>query len=127
MAMTRRPENIYENYHAHVYFDANTFEQARTLCEQAGKIFQIPVGTMHRRPVGPHPHWSCQITFHSDHFDDLITWLEANRADLSILIHALTGNDLQDHTEFATWLGEASPLKLEVFSGSSAQSMRLDR
>ncbi len=28
-----------KGYHAHIYFDASTIEQARTLCEDAAKLF----------------------------------------------------------------------------------------
>ncbi|WP_413167957.1 DOPA 4,5-dioxygenase family protein [Capilliphycus salinus ALCB114379] len=48
-------------------------------------------------------------------FDLLIPWLEENREGLSVLVHGLTGNDLEDHTEHASWLGTAVPLKLTVF------------
>jgi len=42
-------------FHAHVYFDAETVEQARALCEAARDRFGVAMGRMHERPVGPHP------------------------------------------------------------------------
>lgn len=33
----------------------------------------------------------------------VISWLDASRADLTVLVHALTGDDLKDHTELAYW------------------------
>ena len=50
-------------YHAHVYFDAASREQARTLCEAAGRTLGVTVGRMHDKPVGPHPRGSCQLAF----------------------------------------------------------------
>ena len=50
-----------EKYHAHVYFDKFTVEQAQSLCEEAGRRFNVVVGRMHHRPIGPHPCWSCQL------------------------------------------------------------------
>jgi len=110
-----RPENRYSYYHAHVYFDDLTLAQARILCEQAGQVLEIVVGHLHIRPVGPHPHWSCQLSFHTCQFDKVIDWLDQNRNGLDILVHGVTGDDLADHTDHAAWLGNPSPLNLEMF------------
>lgn len=69
----------------------------------------------HENPIGLNPMWSRQITFGKKHFDAIIPWLDDNRADLTILVHALTGNDLKDHTDYAYWLGESVELNLGVF------------
>lgn len=114
-AMTQRPENTHAHYHAHVYFGPETLEQARALCQQAGELFAVAVGRVHEREVGPHPHWSCQLSFDSHQFGRLIPWLDAHRNGLDVLVHANTGDDLADHTAHAAWLGEASVLKLEMF------------
>lgn len=112
--MARRPLNIHKAYHAHVYFDADTVDQARALCEEAGRRFQVAVGRVHERNVGPHPRWSCQIAFSSAQFDTLVPWLDAHRGGLDILVHGLTGDDIRDHTEHAYWLGNAWPLDLSA-------------
>ena len=39
--MPRRPENLYPEYHAHVYFGPATVAQARALVEAAGR--ELPV------------------------------------------------------------------------------------
>ncbi|MGF1491639.1 MAG: DOPA 4,5-dioxygenase family protein [Microcoleaceae cyanobacterium] len=122
--MTKRPANKYERYHAHVYFGATSLEKASLLCEAAGKRFGVSVGRIHQRLVGPHPRWSCQLSFDKTQFDSLIPWLENNRDGLTILVHALTGNDLADHTEHASWLGEAVPLKLSIFDSQSEGSLQ---
>ena len=113
--MTKRPTNQYDHYHAHVYFDETSVERASAMCKTAGELFGLRVGRVHRRLVGPHPRWSCQLVFDRTQFDQLIPWLDENRQDLTILIHALTGNHLEDHTEHASWLGNAVPLDLSVF------------
>lgn len=113
--MTKRPENIYARYHAHVYFGPGTVEQARALCEKAGELFGVAVGRVHEREVGPHPRWSCQLAFDSDAFERLIPWLESERKGLDVFVHGLTGDDLADHTTHASWLGEPAELKLEMF------------
>lgn len=113
--MIKRPENVYANYHAHVYFDAHSLEQARELCQSAAKLFGVQMGRVHPRLVGPHPHWSCQLAFDATQFDRLVPWLDAHRDGLTILVHGLTGNDLEDHTTHASWLGEPAELDLSVF------------
>jgi aromatic ring-cleaving dioxygenase len=114
--MTQRPINKYDAYHAHVYFDESTLDSAILLGQRAAERFDIPMGRVHQKRVGPHPHWSYQLTFDSTHFDRLMPWLEAHRGDLTILIHGLTGDDLADHTDHVAWLGKAAPLDLSVFS-----------
>lgn len=111
----RRPQNLHSRYHAHVYFDATTTGQARALCEQAATLFGVAMGRVHEKLVGPHPHWSCQLAFASTQFDLLVPWLDEHRGGLSILVHATTGNDLQDHTTHASWLGEPAQLDLSMF------------
>jgi len=108
--------NAFESYHAHVYFDEKTTEQARELCQTAATLFGVAMGRVHQRPVGPHPHWSCQLSFDSTQFDRLIPWLEAHRGGLTVLVHAVTGNHLEDHTTHAAWLGKPARLNLSIFT-----------
>lgn len=112
MDSPKRPVNIHKTYHAHVYFDQETVEFATELCQQAGEQFGLRVGRGHQRLVGPHTRWSCQITFSHKAFDVFIPWLDSHRAGLSILVHALTGDDLDDHTKYAYWLGDSVELNL---------------
>ncbi|WDE07987.1 DOPA 4,5-dioxygenase family protein [Thalassomonas viridans] len=113
----KRPVNIHRDYHAHVYFDKDTLAIATRLCEQAGERFGLKIGRVHQKLVGPHSKWSCQISFSNHDFDKLIPWLDENRQDLSVLVHALTGHDLRDHTEYAYWLGDSIVLDLSCFEG----------
>ena len=106
--------SLIKSYHAHVYFNEATLEQAKTLCQTAGELFEVTVGRFHCKPIGPHPCWSCQLAFTTDKYADLISWLALNRNGLNILIHPLTGNDLLDHTNYAAWMGTPQSLNLEV-------------
>ena len=116
MSVTKFPVNNYENYHAHVYFEQDTLCFAADLCQTAGDLFALEVGRVHQKNVGPHPKWSCQLKFSSNEFEQFITWLENNRNGLSVLIHALTGDNLKDHTLHAYWLGDELPLTLAIFA-----------
>jgi len=51
---------------------------------------------------------------HSD-FNTFIPWLEKQRQNLTIFVHGVTGDDLEDHTVNAYWLGEPVDLDLTVF------------
>ncbi|TFH93418.1 DOPA 4,5-dioxygenase family protein [Vibrio ouci] len=106
------PKNIHENYHAHIYFDQATSGVAKQLRQQVIEQFSLPVGNFNEKLVGPHLMWSFSITFASSDFDALIAWLEKHRQSFSVLVHALTDDDLKDHTNFAYWLG--TPVELNL-------------
>jgi len=111
----KRPINMHKAYHAHVYFDKNTIETAKQLCTDIDRTFNLKLGRFHEKRVGPHPMFSCQITFGTKHFDDFIPWLDKNRKNLTIFVHPLTGDDILDHTRYAYWLGQSVELNLACF------------
>jgi len=115
MNKLKPPVNIHEHYHAHVYFEQATVELAKALCEQAADLFNLKLGRLHQKPIGPHLMWSCQLTFSSNHFEKLIPWLDDNREGLTILVHGLTADNLKDHTDYAYWLGDEVELNLALF------------
>jgi DOPA 4,5-dioxygenase len=112
--MAKRPVNVHDAYHAHIYFGPDTVEQARALAQEAGERFKVAVGRVHERLVGPHPAWSVQLAFARDEFDRLVPWLDAHRGNLDVFVHGVTGDDIVDHTEYAYWLGNEWPLDLSA-------------
>jgi DOPA 4,5-dioxygenase len=115
MSSSRYPVNDHKAYHAHIYFDQNTEQLAKSLCEQSAELFGLAVGRFHKQLVGPHPCWSCQVTFGTIDFDKYIQWLDENRGPITVFVHALTGDDIKDHTDYAYWLGEEIPINLHFF------------
>ncbi len=112
-----------ESFHAHIYFDADTVDQARDLCERGRDEFGVAMGRVHEKLVGPHPMWSCQLTVLPGTFGDFIPWLAMNRDGLIVFIHTNTGYDLTDHTKHTIWMGEMMDLDLSIFTdGGDAQS-----
>jgi aromatic ring-cleaving dioxygenase len=103
-------------YHAHVYFDSRSKQQAQALCAAAGRAFPLVVGRMHDNPVGPHPRGSCQLAFPADLFGRVIPWLLEHRKGLTIFAHASTGDDIKDHTDHVMWLGPSESLNLAALS-----------
>lgn len=104
-----------KNFHAHVYFTAEQFEQAEQLCHQCGERFGVRVGRFHHKPVGPHPVGMCQLTIEHEAFAKAVPWLALNRNGLDIFIHPDTGAHLQDHTAHAMWLGTKLVLDTSIF------------
>lgn len=103
-------------YHAHIYFDAHTVAQARSLCEQAREQFGIEMGRIHEKPVGPHPMWSCQLAASPEQFSRLLPWLALNRDGLIVFAHPNTNDHLADHRDHAIWLGTGLDLDLSIFA-----------
>ena len=106
---------IITGYHAHVYFDANTVEQARALCETARDTLPVGMGRMHEKLVGPHPMWSCQLSFDPEALGEVMGWLVLNRKGLIIFTHPNTGQHLEDHRDRAIWMGGCPALDLSIF------------
>lgn len=103
------------DFHAHIYFDPEEVEQARALGEAAHERFGVPVGHYHTRPVGPHPRGSVQLTVPPEQFGDFAQWLALNRGDLTVFVHANTGDDRADHTRHVIWFGNSEALDLSIF------------
>ena len=103
-------------YHAHVYFDEATEATATRVVEAAGDALPVRVGRMHRRLVGPHPRWSCQLAFAADDFATVIPWLALNREGLVVFIHPETGDDVTDHTDYAMWMGDFIEIDIDGLS-----------
>ncbi len=103
-----------KGYHAHVYFDEASVEQARALRERVGEEFDYAVGRFHEKNVGPHPRWSFQIAFKADGFATIVPWLAVNRKGLTVFVHGLSGDDMYDHMELVIWLGDSVELDLDA-------------
>lgn len=104
------------DWHAHVYFDAESRDAAWALREDIVARFGdiMAMGRFHERPVGPHPKWSYQIAFTPEHLPTLMTWLTLNHSGLDVFLHPNTGNALRDHRDSAVWIGRSHVLNLGV-------------
>lgn len=112
-AATGAPDEIH-GYHAHVYYDADSKAAATELREAIGARFEVRLGRMHDRPIGPHPEWSYQVAFAPALFGSLIPWLALNRKGLTVFVHPETGDDVPDHSEHAIWLGRQAEIDLDA-------------
>ena len=105
-----------EDWHAHVYFDAESRDAAWALREKIEKAFDIVMGRFHEKPVGPHPRFSFQVHFKNEQLAPLLSWLTLHRGDLTVFTHPNTGHDLEDHRDRAIWMGQQVPLVLSIFT-----------
>ncbi len=101
-------------FHAHIYFDEASEDDARIVREAIDEQFDTKLGRWHHKPVGPHPIWMYQVAFKPEIFADLIPWLTLNRRGLTIFIHPETGDSVADHTDHAMWMGEILELNIDV-------------
>ncbi|HTV24431.1 MAG TPA: DOPA 4,5-dioxygenase family protein [Polyangiaceae bacterium] len=99
------------SYHAHIYWNtADERERALKVREWIGERFEVALGRVHDKPVGPHTVAMYQVAFTVEVFARFAPWLMLNRQGLSVLIHPNTGRARDDHLVHALWLG--SPLAL---------------
>ncbi|WP_169566136.1 DOPA 4,5-dioxygenase family protein [Sneathiella limimaris] len=110
-----RPISVIKGYHAHVYYHKESKDKATWLRDQIAQKFAVKLGRWHDKEVGPHKASMYQVAFLPQEFNKIVPWLMINRQGLDILVHPETGNDLEDHTENALWLGNKLDLKLSVF------------
>jgi aromatic ring-cleaving dioxygenase len=122
-AAAPRDPAVIRHYHAHVYYDpASTRERAALLRERVGAAFpDARLGRWHDELVGPHLRSMYQIAFPSALLSTFLPWLMLNRDGLTVLLHPETGNDYVDHTEYAAWLGEMLPLRLDALRGAETE------
>jgi aromatic ring-cleaving dioxygenase len=101
-------------YHAHVYFDATTRPVAERLRDTIVGKFAVKPGGFSDEPVGPHPISQFNVMFQTDEFQKIVPWLMLNREGLDVLVHPLTDDMVDDHTDYALWLGTPVALKIST-------------
>ncbi|KAF1979955.1 hypothetical protein BU23DRAFT_112303 [Bimuria novae-zelandiae CBS 107.79] len=103
----------------HIYFLQTNAEEtkfAHELWERIRREFpELRIYRVWDRPIGPHPLAMFEVNlFTPAQFGAFIPWLVINRGTLSALIHPNTDDELRDHTQWATWMGQPLPLYLET-------------
>lgn len=102
-----------EDYHAHIYYDADTRKVAARLRSAIENTFAVEMGRWRDEPVGPHPRSMYQVKFAKTRFNRIVPWLMLNRRGLDILVHPNTGDAYEDHATHALWLGSKLKLRLK--------------
>jgi DOPA 4,5-dioxygenase len=110
-----------KDYHVHVYFDQATQETAERVRDGLAEHFDVELGRIHFKAMGPHPQWMYQAKFDPDEFSKLVPWLMLNHEGLNVLIHPQTGDDVADHSDNALWLGKQLDLNIEFLRKMAAK------
>jgi len=105
----------FKEYHFHIYFNINELEQVNAMVQELKAFDDLSIGRIWNKPVGPHPIGSCQVLVQSKDFHKMTDWFMLNRNGLSIFVHALSGDDIIDHTEHVMWIGPSVELNLDFF------------
>ena len=114
------PKSI-TGYHAHIYYpDPASRERAAVVREAVDSHFDVRLGRWRDQPVGPHPVPMYQVAFAPDQFPKVVPWLMLNRAELTVLVHPETGDQIADHTINALWLGQVLELDIEFLRHSDS-------
>jgi aromatic ring-cleaving dioxygenase len=115
-----------QNIESEVKFATELWERIRRECmltlspaRSSGStnfLFTVPELRVYRvwdKPIGPHPIAMFEVNlFTPAQFGAFVPWLVINRGPLSALLHPNTGDDIRDHTQRATWLGQPFPLQI---------------
>lgn len=106
-------------YHFHLYYKLEEITLASEVAEKISKAFDVEVGRLWEKPVGPHPICSCQVSVPVELFEKVTAWFLENRKGIDLFIHPVTGDDFTDHTESIMWIGKSYILNTDMFSESS--------
>ena|SRR5665213_2440739 len=102
-----RNANEIGGFHFHIYYS----NESRKKAEDIFKCF--PNAHWYDKPVGPHTQPMFLIEVALLRMEEVYKFMILNRNGLSVLIHPLTVNELEDHTTSAGWLGDKVPLDLD--------------
>jgi aromatic ring-cleaving dioxygenase len=101
-------------YHVHVYYDAETQPVAAKLRAELTERFPVRAGNLSDAPQGPHPISQFQVIFKADAFQDVVPWMMLHRRGLDVLVHPLTDDMVDDHTDYALWIGTPVALRIDT-------------
>lgn len=99
-----------ESYHAHIYFDEDSYEKAALIRKWAAERFLVELGNWNLEPRGPHVTPSFYFGFGTDLQPVILPWLQLNSLGLTILIHPNTDDPRADHLHYALWVNRSQPV-----------------
>lgn len=103
-------------YHAHLYFEVRQFPMVKSILAALGRDpAPLRLHRLHLEPVGPHALPMAEFHFDERDYPLVLVWLRAHHRELSVLIHADTGDDIRDHSQNVIWLGKPLPIDFDFF------------
>lgn len=105
-----RPYTAIKSYHAHFYFDEDTYEKAALVRKWSIERFPVELGNWNLEPRGPHVTPSFYFGFTNDLLPILVPWLQLNSLGLTILLHPNTDDPRADHLYYTLWVNRSQPV-----------------
>ncbi|WP_199098913.1 DOPA 4,5-dioxygenase family protein [Dyella sp. ASV21] len=99
-----------KSYHAHIYFDEDSYEKAALIRRWAAERFAVELGDWNLEPRGPHTTPSFYFGFANALLPTVLPWLQLNSLGLTILIHPNTDDPRADHLYYALWVNRSQPV-----------------
>lgn len=99
-----------KSYHAHIYFDEDSFHKAALLHKWAAERFEVELGNWNLEPRGPHVTPSFYFGFSNAQLQVIVPWLQLNSLGLTILIHPNTDDPRADHLYYTLWVNRSQPV-----------------
>ncbi|MDG2522534.1 DOPA 4,5-dioxygenase family protein [Caulobacter segnis] len=99
-----------ESYHAHIYFDEDTYQKAALIRRWAAERFEVELGDWNLEPRGPHVTPSFYFGFANEQLSTIVPWLQLNSLGLTILLHPNTDDPRADHLYYALWVNRSQPV-----------------
>jgi aromatic ring-cleaving dioxygenase len=105
-----RPYTDIKSYHAHFYFDEDTYEKAALVRRWSAERFPVELGNWNLEPRGPHVTPSFYFGFTNDLLPIIVPWLQLNSLGLTILLHPNTDDPRADHLYYTLWVNRSQPV-----------------
>jgi aromatic ring-cleaving dioxygenase len=105
-----RPYTDIKSYHAHFYFDQDSYEKAVRIRRWAGERFPVELGDWNLQPRGPHVTPSFYFGFTNDLLTVIVPWLQLNSLGLTTLVHPNTDDPRADHLYYTLWVNRSQPV-----------------
>jgi len=98
------------SYHAHIYFDEDTYTKAALLRKWVVERFPVELGNWNLEPRGPHITPSYYFGFTNDLLPVVVPWLQLNSLGLTILLHPNSDDPRADHLYYTLWVNRSQPV-----------------
>lgn len=105
-----RPYTDIHSYHAHIYFDEDSYPKAERLRQWVVERFPVELGNWNLEPRGPHVTPSFYFGFTNDLLPVIVPWLQLNSLGLTILLHPNSDDPRADHLYYTLWVNRSQPV-----------------
>jgi aromatic ring-cleaving dioxygenase len=99
-----------KSYHAHIYFDEDSYEKAALIRKWSAERFSIELGDWNDEPRGPHVTPSFYFGFENALLPVVVPWLQLNSLGLTMLLHPNTDDPRADHLYYTLRVNRAQPV-----------------